>query len=139
MAAAPEKRLAQKTLAEEMTRTIHGQVGLAIAQRASEVLFGGSMDGMNADDLVKVFANVPSKELPLASVKDAGLLEVAMASGLCKSKGEARRLMTEGGFYINNNRVTDAAAKVTGDMLIDGRVLVMRAGKKNYCLVKVNH
>ena len=40
--------------------------------------------------------------------------------------------MTEGGFYINNNRVTDAAAKVTGDMLIDGRVLVMRAGKKNY-------
>lgn len=137
MAAAPEKRLAQKTLAEEMTRTIHGAAGLAIAQRASEVLFGGSLEGLKADDLVKVFANVPSRELSLDSIKDAGVLDVAVAAGLCKSKGEARRLVTEGGFYINNIRIADAAAKVAGDMLIDGRVLVMRAGKKNYCLVKV--
>jgi len=136
MAAAPEKRLAQKTLAEEMTRTIHGSAGLQIAQRASEVLFGGSMEGMKADDLIKIFANVPSRELPLASVRDAGFLDVAMAAGLCKSKGEARRLVTEGGFYINNIRITEPTGKISGDMLVDGRVLVMRAGKKNYCLVK---
>jgi tyrosyl-tRNA synthetase len=136
MAAAPEKRLAQKTLAEEMTRTIHGQDGLQVALRASEVLFGGSMEGMKADDLIRIFTNVPSRELPLASVRDAGFLDVAMAAGLCKSKGEARRLVTEGGFYINNIRITDPAGKITGDMLVDGRVLVMRAGKKNYCLVK---
>ncbi len=137
MALAPEKRLAQKTLAEDLTRTIHGPAGLSIAQRASEVLFGGSMDGMKADDLIKVFANVPSKELPLASVSNAGFLDVALAAGLCKSKGEARRLVTEGGFYVNNIRVTDGAGKISGDMLIEGRVLVMRAGKKNYCLVRV--
>ena len=136
-AAAPEKRLAQKTLAEEMTRTIHGSAGVLIAQRASEVLFGGSMDGMKADDLIKVFSNVPSRELPLASVSNIGFLDVALAAGLCKSKGDARRLVTEGGFYVNNIRISDVAGKVTGDMLIDGRVLVMRAGKKNYCLVKV--
>jgi tyrosyl-tRNA synthetase len=136
MAVAPEKRLAQKTLAEEMTRTIHGQDGLQVALRASEVLFGGSMEGMKADDLIRIFTNVPSRELPLASVRDAGFLDVAMAAGLCKSKGEARRLVTEGGFYINNIRITDPAGKITGDMLVDGRVLVMRAGKKNYCLVK---
>ncbi len=135
MASAPEKRLAQKTLAEEITRTVHGPAGLAIAQRASEILFGGSMDGMRADELIKVFANVPSRELPLASLKDAGLLDVAMAAGLCKSKGDARRLVTEGGFYVNNIRMTDAAVRISGDMLIDGRVMVMRAGKKNYCLV----
>jgi len=70
------------------------------------------------------------------SFKDAGFLDVAMAAGLCKSKGEARRLVTEGGFYINNIRITEPAGKITGDMLVDGRVLVMRAGKKNYCLVK---
>ncbi len=137
MAAAPEKRLAQKTLADDMTRTIHGAAGLAIAQRASEVLFGGSMEGMKADDLVKVFANVPSRELPVDSIRDGGFLDVAVAAGLCKSKGEVRRLVTEGGFYINNIRITDPAGKITGDMLVDGRVLVMRAGKKNYCLVKV--
>jgi len=137
MALAPEKRLAQKTLAEDLTRTIHGPTGLSIAQRASEVLFGGSMDGMKADDLMKVFANVPSRELPLASVSNVGFLDVALAAGLCKSKGEARRLVTEGGFYVNNIRIADVAGKITGDMLIDGRVLVMRAGKKNYCLVKV--
>ena len=137
MAAAPEKRLAQKTLAEEMTRTIHGAGGLAIALRASEVLFGGSMEGMRAEDLIMVFANVPSRELPLASIKEAGLLDVAVAAGLCKSKGDARRLVTEGGFYVNNIRMTDAAVRIGGDMLIDGRVMVLRAGKKNYCLVKV--
>ena len=137
MTTAPEKRLAQKTLAEDMTRTIHGAAGLAIAQRASEVLFGGSMEGMKADDLIKVFANVPSREMPLDSVRDAGFLDVAMSAGLCKSKGEARRLVTEGGFYINNIRITEPAGKITGDMLVEGRVLVMRAGKKNYCLVKV--
>jgi len=137
MALAPEKRLAQKTLAEDLTRTIHGSTGLSIAQRASEVLFGGSMDGIKADDLIKVFANVPSKELPLASVSSVGFLDVALAAGLCKSKGEARRLVSEGGFYVNNIRISDIAGKVTGDLLIDGRVLVLRAGKKNYCLVKV--
>lgn len=137
MAAAPEKRLAQKTLAEEMTRTVHGSTGLAIAQRASEVLFGGSMEGMKAGDLITVFANVPSRELPIASVKEAGLLDVAVAAGLCKSKGDARRLVTEGGFYVNNIRIADVAIRISGDMLIDGRVMVMRAGKKNYCLVKV--
>lgn len=136
MAAAPEKRLAQRTLAEEMTRTVHGAEGLAVAQRASQVLFGGSMDGMKADDLIKVFANVPSRELPLASIKDAGLLDVAVAAGLCKSKGEARRLVTEGGFYVNNVRMSDAAMRIDGDMLIEGRVMVLRAGKKNYFLVK---
>jgi len=137
MALAPEKRLAQKTLAEDLTRTIHGPTGLSIAQRASEVLFGGSMDGMKADDLIKVFANVPSRELPLASVSNVGFLDVALAAGLCKSKGEARRLVSEGGFYANNIRISDVAGKVTGDLLIDGRVLVLRAGKKNYCLVQV--
>jgi excinuclease ABC subunit A len=70
------------------------------------------------------------------SVRDAGFLDVAMAAGQCKSKGEARRLVTEGGFYINHIRITDPAGKITGDMLVDGRVLVMRPGKKNYCLVK---
>lgn len=134
---APEKRLGQKKLAEEMTRTVHGVEGLSTAQRASEVLFGGSMDGLRADDLSSVFANVPSSELPADKVVEAGVIDVATACGLCKSKSDARRLVTDGGLYVNNVRVADVAAKVRGDMLVDGRVMVLRAGKKNYCLVRV--
>lgn len=136
MKKAPEKRLAQKTLAEEMTRTVHGTEGLTVAQRASEVLFGGSLDGLKAEDLLTIFANVPSTELPLGQLIEAGVIDVAAACGLCKSKSEVRRLMTDGGFYVNNVRITDLAARVRGDMLVDGRVMVMRAGRKNFCLVK---
>jgi tyrosyl-tRNA synthetase len=137
MLQAPEKRVAQRKLAEEMTRTVHGPAGLAVAQRASEVLFGGSFEGLRAEDLIKVFANVPSCEMTAERLREASVMEVAAASGLCKSKSEVRRLMVEGGFYINNVRVSDIGAKVTGDMLVEGRVMVLRAGKKNYWLVRI--
>jgi tyrosyl-tRNA synthetase len=137
MQAAPEKRLAQKTLAEVMTRTVHGPQGLAVAQRASEVLFGGAMEGLKAEDLLRIFANVASTEMTATQVREALVIDVVAAAGLCKSKGEVRRLMTEGGLYVNNVRVGDIAARISGDMLVDGRVLVLRSGKKHFHLVKV--
>jgi len=137
MARTPEKRLPQRRLAEEMTRTVHGAEGLATAMRASEVLFGGSMEGLGAAELLSIFSNVPSAELPAGHVVEAAVVDVAAACGLCKSKSDARRLVADGGFYVNNVRVADLAARVRGDMLVDGRVMVLRAGKKNFCLVKV--
>ena len=137
MQSAPEKRLAQKTLAEEMTRIVHGAGGLAIAQRASEVLFGGGMEGLKAGDLLRIFANVASTEVATGALANALVIDVVAGSGLCKSKGEVRRLMADGGLYVNNVRVADLAARVTGDMLVDGRVLVLRSGKKNFHLIKV--
>lgn len=136
MQSAPEKRLAQKTLAEAMTRTVHGAQGLTVAQQASEVLFGGAMDGLKADDLLRIFANVASTEMTVDLLREALVIDVVAASGLCKSKGEVRRLMTEGGLYVNNVRMADLAGRITGDMLVDGRVLVLRSGKKNFHLVK---
>jgi tyrosyl-tRNA synthetase len=100
------------------------------------VLFGGSLDGLKADDLMNIFSNVSSTELPKDQLIEAGVIDVAAACGLCKSKSEVRRLITDGGFYVNNIRITDLTAKVRGDMLVDGRVMVMRAGRKNFCLVK---
>ncbi len=138
MSQAPEKRLPQRKLAEEMTRTVHGADGLTAAMRASEVLFGGSMEGLGSGDLLKVFSNVPSAEMPTERILEASVVDIAAACGLCKSKSDARRLVTDGGFYVNNIRVTDVAAKVRGDMLVDGCVMVLRAGKKNFCLVKVS-
>lgn len=134
---APEKRSAQKRLAEEITRTVHGETGLQSARRTSEVFFGGTLDGLKAEDLLRVFANVSSAEMARDQVLDAPVVDVAVGSGLCKSKGEARRLIADGGLYVNNVRIGDAAARVSADSFVDGRVLVLRSGKKNFHLVKV--
>ena len=135
--AAPEKREAQRVLAEEVTRCVHGDPGLTVARRASEVLFGGALDGLSLNDLLAIFANVPSAELPHDAVVGKPVLDVAAAAKLFASKGEARRLVQQGGLYLNNQRVADINAIVAAGDLIEGRVAVLRAGKKNFCLVKI--
>jgi tyrosyl-tRNA synthetase len=136
-AAAPEKRIAQRRLAEEATRLVHGDEGLRTAQKASDVLFGGGLDGLGADELLGIFAHVPSTELARAAVVGARVLDVAQAAGLCASKGEARRLIESGGLYVNNVRAAGIEAAVSDGDLVDGRVLVLRSGKKTFHLVKV--
>lgn len=134
---APEKRDAQKKLAEEITRTVHGQSGLDTALRATGVLFGGSMEGLRAADLVDVFADVPSTELPLDKVANRPVVDVAVAAGLCGSKGEARRLIAGGGLYVNNEKVPSPDVVVQIAQIIDGRILVMRSGRKSFNLIKI--
>jgi len=134
---APEKREAQKKLAEEITRTVHGPDGLNTALRATEVLFGGTMEGLRANDLIDIFADVPSRELPFDLVANRPVVEVTAAAGLCGSKGEARRMITAGGLYVNNERVKEPDAMVQASQIVDGRVLVMRTGRKNFHLVKI--
>ena len=134
----PERRAAQRRLAEDVTRRVHGEKGLAVAQQASSVLFGESMAGLRADELLQIFADVESTELPRAAVEDAAVVDVAAASGLCQSKGAARRLIQSGGCYLNNERVSGIEQTVTAGQIIDGRLLVLRSGKKNYHLVKVS-
>jgi tyrosyl-tRNA synthetase len=134
---APEKREAQKKLAEEVTRIVHGEGGLQSAVKASAVLFGESMDGLAADDILGIFADAPSSELASGDVVGKSVIDVAVAAGLSKSKGEARRLIQNGGMNINNVRISDIAAEVSATDVIDGKLLVLRSGKKNYRLVRV--
>ncbi|MDD5520335.1 MAG: tyrosine--tRNA ligase [Kiritimatiellae bacterium] len=133
----PEKREAQKRLAEEVTRMVHGERGLKVAVRASSVLFGEAMDDLRAEDLMDIFANVPSVELPDSKVAGAGVIDVAVMSGLCKSKGEARRLVESGGLYVNNRRVDGIQSVIKPADIVDNRVVVLRSGKKTYHLLKV--
>ena len=135
--AAPEKREAQRVLAEQVTRCVHGDRGLIVARRASEVLFGGAIEGLSFDDLLGIFANVPSAELTREAVVGKAVLDVAAAAGLCASKGEARRLVQQGGLYLNNQRVADIARVFSADDLIEGKLAVLRAGKKSFHLVKI--
>jgi tyrosyl-tRNA synthetase len=133
----PEKREAQKRLAEEVTRMVHGEHGLRVAVRASSVLFGEAMDDLRAEDLMDIFANVPSVELPNSKIAGAGIIDVAVLSGLCKSKGEARRLVESGGLYVNNRRVDGIQSVIKPADIVDNRVVVLRSGKKTYHLLKV--
>jgi tyrosyl-tRNA synthetase len=135
--AEPEKRAAQRRLAEELTRIVHGAAGLAVAQRASEVLFGGTMEGLNADELLGIFANVPSAQLAKDEVVAKPAIDVAVKAGLCKSKGEARRLIESGGLYVNNRRVDGIQATVSEQDAVDGRIVVLRSGKRTFHLVKL--
>ncbi len=137
LAAAPEKREAQIRLAEEMTRTVHGEAGLEVAQRSTAVLYGEAMDGLHAEELLAVFSDVPSTVLSLEQLSDQPVINVAADAGLCKSRGEARRLVQSGGLNLNNKRVADIDQVVTASDIIDGSLLVLRSGKKRNHIVRV--
>ncbi|MBN1516765.1 tyrosine--tRNA ligase [Candidatus Sumerlaeota bacterium] len=133
----PHQREGQRLLAREMTRWAHGEAGLAKAEQASQALFGGSIDGLSDADLNDIFADVPSTAIAKAEL-EAGipLIQLLADSGLCKSKGEARKLIQNGGAYVNNNKQTDIQAALNLGHLASESMLVLRSGKKNYCLVR---
>ncbi len=135
----PEGREAQRALAQEVTRMVHGETALAKAGQASQALFGGEIEGLSADDIQEIFAEVPSSEIARASLEGNGqpVVDLMVAGGVAKSKGEARRSVQEGGIYLNNRRVTDAVAQAGLADVIEGRFLVLRKGKKSYHLIKV--
>jgi tyrosyl-tRNA synthetase len=135
----PEQREAQRVLASEMTELVHGPTALTRADQASQALFGGDIAGLTGEDIQDIFAEVPSSEQPKTTLEGSGLniVDLLANTGFLKSKGEARRAITEGGIYLNNQRVAEPTQQVTTADLLDGKFLVLRRGKKNYHLVKV--
>lgn len=137
LAAAPEKRSAQRCLAEEVTRNVHGEEALRNALRATQALFGGDLTGLDDATLEEVFSEVPSTERPRAELADRrSLVEVLVESGVFDSKGEARRLIKNGGLYVNNQRIKTADQELSEQSLSSERIAVIRKGKKNYHLLK---
>ncbi len=134
----PGKRVAQRRLATDLTRLVHGDEGLQTAQRATEVFFGAEISELNDVQLGQIFADVPSKQLPRERLSGAGLpvVDAFVEAGLVKSKGEARRLVGQGGVYVNNRRVENAEACVGPKDLASESVMVLRTGKKNYALLR---
>ncbi len=134
---APEKRTAQRRLAEEVTRMVHGEDALQNAIRASQAMFGGELTGLDDATLEDVFSEVPSAEFPRATLSgDRLLLDVLIEAGVFKSKGEARRLVQNGGLYLNNLRIDAEDTRLTEQSLCSNRMAVVRTGKKNYHLLK---
>jgi tyrosyl-tRNA synthetase len=134
----PENRTAQKRLAEEVTRMVHGESNLLRAVRASHVLFGGEVVDLSAREVLDIFAEVPSSDMPRANFEGEGLsiIDLVVVCGYATSKSAARRLIEAGGIYVNNRRVSDTHAIIGLSSLIDGQYLVLRKGAREYHLVR---
>lgn len=132
----PEKRRAQRELARHVTALVHGETELEKALRASEVLFGKEIEGLTVQELFEIFADVPSTNLEKSTLEGFTLTDALVISGLAPSKGEARRLVQGGGVAVNNRRVSDPRQTISASDLIDGQVLVLRKGAKNYHLLR---
>lgn len=131
------RRVAQRRLATELTRLVHGEAGLATAERATEIFFGAEISELSDNQLTQIFADVPSRELPRSRLADGlTIIDALVESGLAKSKGEARRIVAQGGAYVNNRRVESIERILAGADLASESVMVVRSGKKHYALLR---
>ncbi len=135
----PRERAAQRALASEVTERVHGGAGLARAEQATRVLFGGEIAGLSADEVEEIFHDVPSSTVAREDLSGEGLdlVELLAETSLAGSRGDARRSIEGGGIYVNNARVADTDRQVRLENAVEGRFLVLRKGKKNYHLVRL--
>ena len=135
----PNARIPHKKLATEMTTLIHGEVEMINAEVASNVLFGENVDLVNSKTNIfhSIIGEVPTKEIEKSKLDGAGisLVELLVHSGLCSSKGQARKDIEGGGVNINNVREASVTRAVTTNDLLFGKHILLRKGKKNYVVV----
>lgn len=137
VADAPESREAQRTLAREVTGMVHGASELGRAERATGVLFGGSLRDAEPDDLLLVFEDVPSTTVSRAAFVSSTVAHAVFEAGLAGSKGEAARLVKQGGVYLNGERVTDDRRLLTMVDTIGGTLVVWQKGQRERRLMRV--
>ena len=136
-AANPGARAAHKALARAATTLVHGESVTAEAIRASEILFGGGLDGVTEATFNEIVGEVPTSEVEKGKLGGAGLplVELLVHCSLSPSRGQARKDIEGGGVYVNNIREAGIQRALgTGDLLF-GKHLLLRKGKKNYVVV----
>ncbi len=136
---APERRDAQRTLAREVTRLVHGDEAVARAELASAVLFTEDITTLAASEILAVFDDVPASDVAASKIAGVGitLVELLSSTGVTSSKSEATRLIKSGGIYVNNHRVADEKFRVTDALAIEGRLFVIRKGQKQNFLIRI--
>lgn len=137
-AAAPEKRTGQKRLALEVTALVHGADEARKAQDAAAALYDTALTNLSDAKLRELFPEVPSVTMARADLEaGAPIADVLVKAGLAASKKEAGRLLEQGGLYLNNQPWPAERRTLTLDHLASESMLVLRAGKKRFCLVRV--
>jgi tyrosyl-tRNA synthetase len=135
----PERRAAQRELAREVTTMVHGSDQVVRAERAASVLFGGPLADATVDDILMVFEDAPSISIEGALLETGiGAADLAVKAGLAASKGEAGRLIRQGGLYVNDRRLNEERGQITMADTIDRSVIVLRKGQRERRIVKVS-
>ena len=132
----PDRRHAQRALAREVTRLVHGESAVRDAESSAEKLFKGDLREMSEAQLIEVFGSVPSSETRLVADGWA-ITDFLTANAVVGSKSEAARLIRGGGLSVNGERVSDEKARLRPGDAIHGRYFVIRKGKKDNFLVRV--
>lgn len=135
--AEPHARIAHKALAREVTTLVHGEEAVTEAIRASEILFGGELEGITEATFREVAGEVPTCELSTDRFGGEGLWlpELLHEAGLAQSRGQARKDVKGGGVYVNGKRIDDEQHKLTASDLMFGKYVLLRRGKRNYAVV----
>ncbi|EJM2417163.1 tyrosine--tRNA ligase [Staphylococcus pseudintermedius] len=128
----PHLRKAQTTLAEEVTRFIHGNDALAEAQRISQALFKGDLKSLSAEEIKAGFKDVPQVTL---SNETTNIVDALVETKISSSKRQAREDITNGAIYINGERQQDLAYTLSSDDRYDDTFTIIRRGKKKYFMV----
>ncbi|WP_210364900.1 tyrosine--tRNA ligase [Bacillus sp. REN3] len=130
----PHLRQAQKTLAEEMTRMIHGEESLQQAIKISAALFSGDVKELSAEEIKQGFKDVPS--FTVEGKGETGLVDLLVAANISPSKRQAREDISNGAVSLNGDRVTDTAYVLSEADRIEGQFTIVRRGKKKYFLIQ---
>lgn len=128
---------AQTRLAEEVTRFVHGEEGLMLAQKVTAAASPGSKAKLTGDVLEVIGKEMPNVDLTKSEVLGQTYAELAVKGKLLSSKGEANRMIKNGGAYINEEKLLDSSFSVSPDHLIDGKYLLIGAGKKKKLLIRL--
>ncbi|MFJ5715913.1 tyrosine--tRNA ligase [Neobacillus sp. NPDC093127] len=128
----PHLRKAQKALAEEMTRLIHGEDSLEQAIKISQALFSGDVSSLSAAEIEQGFKDVPAYE----SAAEENLVDLLVAAKISPSKRQAREDISNGAVTVNGEKVTDTSYALVESDKIEGQFTIIRRGKKKYTLIK---
>ena len=133
---APEKREAQKLLADTLCTFVHGAQATDDAKRCAHALFAGTLNELSNAQILEIFQDAPSSIITKSQVGELDVLTL-LSTTVAKSKGEARRLVQGGGIYLDSERVSNEALKISETTILEKGFVVLRSGKKNYHLVRV--
>ncbi|MFF3101460.1 tyrosine--tRNA ligase [Viridibacillus arvi] len=131
----PHLRKAQKALAAEMTKLIHGAEGLEQAIRITEALFSGDLKALSVEEMKVAFSGVPSVEI---AKEDHNIVDLIVEAKISSSKRQAREDVTNGAISINGEKITDLAYTVDAKDRLEDAFAIVRRGKKKYHMVKFN-
>ena len=132
----PEKRTAQRRLAQEVTTFVHGQAAMQEAEKISQILFGGDIKDLSVAQIEQAFAKMPSIQ---ASAQPQNIINWLVDLKLEPSKRQAREDVQNGAISLNGNLVTDEQLLVQPDEHFEGKYMIVRKGKKNYTLVHIKN